>query len=219
MNAQEIIQQLNSLDTQNPGAWPGWARTAAAVLLALVLIGAGGWFLIKPVYEQVQAERATEQSLLAEFETKQKKVAALDAYRAQLAEMEQSFGAMLKQLPSKAEVANLLNDISQTRVAASLEEELFQPQGEIPKEFYAALPNKVVVVGSYHEMGSFVSAIAALPRIVTIEDVEIRSDAGAPNAAKSASAQLRMTAQVQTYRYLDDEEMAASKPATKGGKK
>lgn len=219
MNVQDIVQQLNTLDMQNPGAWPGWARTAAAVLLAVGLIAAGGWFLVKPIYEQVQAERLTEESLRGEFETKQKKVAALDAYKAQLVEMEQSFGAMLKQLPNKAEVPNLLNDISQTRVAASLEEELFQPQGEIPKEFYAALPNKVIVVGTYHEMGSFVGAIAALPRIVTIEDVEIRSDGSAPNAAKSASAQLRMTAQVQTYRYLDDEEAAAVKPAAKGGKK
>ncbi|MBI3171737.1 MAG: type 4a pilus biogenesis protein PilO [Hydrocarboniphaga effusa] len=217
MNAQEIIQQLNTLDMQNPGAWPGWVRTASAILLAIAVVAAGGWFLVKPVYEQVESERLTEESLRGEFETKQKKVAALDAYRAQLAEMEQSFGAMLKQLPSKAEVANLLNDVSQTRVAASLEEELFQPQGEIPKEFYAAIPNKVVLTGSYHEMGSYVGAIAALPRIVTIEDVEVRAIGGPPG--KIASAQLRMTAQVQTYRYLDDGEIAAASAPAKGGKK
>lgn len=216
MNTQEIIQQLNSLDMQNPGSWPGWIRTAAAVLLAITAGAAGEWFLVKPVYEQVEAERGTEQTLRSDFEAKQKKVAALDAYRAQLAEMEQSFGEMLKQLPSKAEVANLLNDISQTRVASSLEEELFQPQGEVAKEFYAAIPNKVIVVGNYHEMGSFVGAIAALPRIVTIEDAEIKSATG---QGKNQPTQLRMTAQVQTYRYLDDEEMAASKPAATGGKK
>ncbi|MEQ1440526.1 type 4a pilus biogenesis protein PilO [Fontimonas sp. SYSU GA230001] len=218
MNVQEIIQQLNTLDMQNPGAWPGWVRTAAAVLLGVILVGAGGWFLVNPVYEQIQAERVTEQNLRADFEAKQKKVAALDAYRAQLAEMEQSFGAMLKQLPSKAEVANLLNDISQARVAASLEEELFQPQSEMPKDFYAAIPNKIIVLGSYHEMGSFVGAVAALPRIVTIEDAEVRSTGG---KGKTAATQLRMTAQVMTYRYLDDSEIAASKPAAKGkgGKK
>src|SRR3546814_15768723 len=86
--------------------------------------------------------------------------------------MERSFGAMLKQLPSRAEVANLLNDISQARIASSLEERLFQPQGEVPKEFYAEIPNRIIVVGDYHEMGNFVSSVAALPRIVTIENVE-----------------------------------------------
>lgn len=217
MNVQEIVDQLNSLDMQNPGGWPGWIRTAAAILLAVAVIGAGGWFLIKPVYEQVTAARQQEQTLRSEFETKQKKVAAIDAFRAQLAEMEQSFGAMLKQLPSRAEVANLLNDISQTRVAASLEEELFQPQGEVPKEFYAAIPNKIIVLGGYHEMGSFVSAIAALPRIVTIENIEVRS--AADKGAKKPSARLRMTATAQTYRYLDDDEMAAKAPKKKGGKR
>lgn len=216
MNAQEILQQLQTLDMQNPGAWPGWARIGAAVLAVIVLVGAGTWFWLKPIYEEVEAARVQEQSLRQDFEAKQKKVAALDAYRAQLAEMERSFGDMLKQLPSKAEVANLLNDISQTRVASGLEEELFQPQGQIPKEFYAAIPNKIVVVGSYHEMGGFAGAIAALPRIVTIEDVEIKP-AGAAKG-KTSSTRLRMTATAQTYRYLDDDEIAASQPK-KGGKK
>lgn len=214
MNAQEILQQLQTLDMQNPGAWPGWARIGAAVLAVIVLVGAGTWFLLKPIYEEVEGARAQEQSLRQDFETKQKKVAALDAYRAQLAEMERSFGDMLKQLPSKAEVANLLNDISQTRVASGLEEELFEPQAQIPKEFYAAIPNKIVTVGTYHEMGGFAGAVAALPRIVTVEDVEIKPAGG---KGKTSSTRLRMTATAQTYRYLDDEEIAASQP--KGGKK
>ncbi len=216
MNVQEIVQQLQTLDMQNPGAWPAWARHGAVVFAAVLVIAAGAWVMVKPVYEEIESARSQEQTLRSEFETKQKKVAALDAYREQLAEMERSFGAMLKQLPSKAEVANLLNDISQTRVAASLEEELFQPQGEVPKDFYAAIPNKIVVVGGYHEMGGFASAIAALPRIVTIEDVEIRPSGG-KNEKKST--QLRMTATAQTYRYLDDDEVAARKPAAKGARK
>ncbi|WP_028081137.1 type 4a pilus biogenesis protein PilO [Solimonas soli] len=206
MNAQDIIRQLRTLDANNPGAWPTWARYAAAVLFAALLIAAGVWVLVKPVKEELDEARAEEQRLRADFETKQKKVAALDAYREQLAEMETSFGAMLKQLPSKAEVANLLNDVSQARIANSLEEELFEPQGEVPKEFYAEIPNKIVVVGEYHEMGGFASAVAALPRIVTIEDVEIR-----PTSAKTganAATQLRMTALAKTYRYLDDGEIA-----------
>ncbi len=218
MKPQEILQQLQSLDMQNPGAWPGWARWALVVLTTLALIGAGLWFGIKPIYEQVESARAQEKTLRTELEAKQLKVAGLDAYREQLAEMERSFGAMLKQLPSRAEVANLLIDISQARVAAGLEEELFQPQGEIPKEFYAAIPNRIVVIGDYHEMGTFVSSVAALPRIVTIENVEVRP-AGGKNAANST--RLRMTATAQTYRYLDDDEIAAAAPKNKkkGGKK
>ncbi len=230
MNAQEILEQLQTLDMQNPGAWPPWARMSAVVLTAIVLVAAGTWFLLKPVYEQVEAARAKELTLRTDFETKQKKVAALDAYREQLAEMERSFGAMLKQLPSRAEVANLLNDISQTRVASSLEEELFQPQSESPKDFYAAIPNKLILLGSYHEMGGFASAIAALPRIVTIENVEIRPAAGTGKNRGSAKSsitsqtRLRMTANAQTYRYLDDEEIDAAKPkkpakGKKGGTK
>ena len=124
--------------------------------------------------------------------------------------MERSFGAMLRQLPSKAEIANLLIDISQTRLANSLEEELFQPQGEQPKEFYAVVPNKIVVHGTYHEMGGFVSGVAALPRIVTVEDVDIKP---------GKKDQLRMTAVAKTYRYLDENELAAQTPKSKGPKK
>lgn len=216
MKAQDVLRQLQTLDVNNPGAWPIWARIGAAVLLAIVLSAAGIWVLVRPVSEELDAARQQELSLRSDFEAKQKKVAGLDAYREQLAEMEKSFGAMLKQLPSKAEVANLLNDISQMRIAASLEEELFQPESEIPKEFYAEIPNKIVVVGDYHEMGNFVSGVAALPRIVTIEDVEIR-----PINAKAAgtSTQLRMTATAKTYRYLDDEEIAVQKKPAKGAKK
>ncbi|WP_028007335.1 type 4a pilus biogenesis protein PilO [Solimonas flava] len=216
MKAQDVLRQLQTLDVNNPGAWPIWARIGAAVLLAIVLSAAGIWFLVRPVSEELDAARQQELTLRSDFEAKQKKVAGLDAYREQLAEMEKSFGAMLKQLPSKAEVANLLNDISQTRIASSLEEELFQPESEIPKEFYAEIPNKIVVVGDYHEMGNFVSGVAALPRIVTIEDVEIR-----PINAKAAGAstQLRMTATAKTYRYLDDEEIAVQKKPAKGKKK
>ncbi len=217
MKAQEIIQQLNSLDMQNPGAWPPWVRVGAVILTGVVLVAAGIWFAVKPVYEELQTAKAGETSLRDEFEKKQKKVAALDAYREQLAEMEKSFGAMLRQLPSKAEVANLLNDISQTRVASSLEEELFQPQGEVPKDFYAEIPNRITVTGTYHEMASFVSNIAALPRIVTIDNVEIRSAGGSKNKSDTL---LRMTGTAKTYRYLDDDEMPAKKPAGKaGGKK
>ena len=216
MNLQQYIDELNSLDPQNPGDWPLYARVGAAVLLAIVIGFAGYWFVIKPEQEILAQERGKEAGLFEEFETKQRKVAALDAYKAQLQEMEKSFGDMLRQLPGKAEVANLLNEISQTRVASSLEEELFKPQGDIIKDFYAELPNQIIVVGTYHEMGNFVSGVAALPRIVTIDEVDIRPVTATPQAGAKTDANsadggvlLRMQALAKTYRYLDDEETQA----------
>ena len=211
MNAQQILKELQTLDAQNPGNWPLYVRVAAVVIVMLIIAGAGYWYMVTPLLDELAGVQQEEVGLKQDFETKQKKVAALDALKEQLAEMERSFGAMLRQLPSKAEIANLLIDISQTRLANSLEEELFQPQGEQPKEFYAVVPNKIVVHGTYHEMGGFVSGVAALPRIVTVEEVDIRP---------GKKDQLRMTAVAKTYRYLDDSEIAAAKPKPKArGKK
>lgn len=208
MNVSDVVKQLQTLDIQQPGTWPQWVRMSAAFLAALLVVLLGLYLFVQPEYETLQSEQGKELTLRGEFETKQKKVAALDAYKDQLKEMERSFGAMLRQLPSKTEVANLLNDISQTRVASSLEEELFEPQRENPKDFYAEIPNRIVEVGTYHQMGNFVSAVAALPRIVTIDEVEIRP-VGGQGVAKDT---LRMTALAKTYRYLDDSEMPGKKP-------
>lgn len=220
MNFRQALGELQTLDLQNPGAWPGWVHIAAAILLAVILVAAGTWFVLVPMNDDLKLKREQETTLFSEFERKQKKVVALDAYKEQLQEMERSFGAMLKQLPSKSEVANLLSDISQTRVASSLEEELFQPQAEQPKEFYAEIPNKIVVTGSYHEMGAFVGGVAALPRIVTIDEVDIRSaKASSGRGAAPPTGDLRMTALAKTYRYLDDAELQAveaAKPKPKG---
>lgn len=212
MNWQKALQDLQTLDAQNPGAWPSWVHVAASILAGVGIIAAGIWFMVIPKHEELQQKQQQEVGLREEFERKQKKVAGFDAYKEQLAEMERSFGAMLRQLPSRTEVANLLNDISQTRVASNLEEELFQPQPEAVKDFYAEVPNRIVLVGGYHEMGSFVSGVAGLPRIVTIDEVELKS------AGKTSGRQLRMTALAKTYRYLDDGEIAASAPKA-GAKK
>ena len=193
---REILEELQSLDMQNPGAWPGWVHIAACVLLAVLLLGGGGYFLVEPEYEDLQKEQQKEVSLRQEFESKQQKVAALDAYKAQLDEMQRSFGDMLRQLPSKAEVANLLNDISQTRIASNLNEELFQPTSDVPKDFYVEMPNKITVTGTYHDMGQFVSGVAALPRIVVIDEIDLR-----PVGDKKTM--LRMSAMAKTYRYND----------------
>jgi type IV pilus assembly protein PilO len=212
-NFQQILNELQTLDAKNPGAWPLWARLAAVIILAIVILVAGTMLFIKPQMDELDQAQAQEQSLRDEFVKKQEKVAALDAYKAQLEEMRKSFGSMLRQLPSKTEVASLLNDISQTRIASSLEEELFKPQAEVPKDFYAEIPNQITVVGTYHEMGSFVSGIAALPRIVTIDDIEIHPVA--PGKGIPAN-ELRMQAYAKTYRYLDDDEVAAKQPKAPG---
>ena len=208
---QQIQRELQSLDPKDPGAWPLYVQVALVVIVMAVIGTVGYVQFVKPKLEELAAVQQLEQGLKTDFEAKQRKVAALDALKEQLAEMERSFGAMLRQLPSKAEIANLLIDISQTRLASSLEEELFQPQGESPKEFYAEVPNRITVVGTFHEMGTFVSGVAALPRIVTIEDIDIKPVGG------TKKDQVRMTALAKTYRYLDANEIAAAAPK-KGAK-
>lgn len=207
------FEELQGLDLQNPGAWPDWVRAAAAILLASVLIAGAYWYLIKDRYEEAERAARTEQQLRGDFETKQRRAAALDAYRERLEKMERDFGTMLRQLPGRAEVANLLNDISRTRSANNLDEEIFEPQSEVVRDFYAELPNRIVVVGRFHDMGRFVSDIAQLSRIVTIEEVEI-SRTGGGRGAEGDGESLRMSATAKTYRYLDDDELAAQRQTT-----
>jgi type IV pilus assembly protein PilO len=146
--------------------------------------------------------------------TKARRAANLDGYRQQLAEMEKSFGAMLRQLPNKTEVPNLLVDISQTGLAAGLEEKLFQPQGENKKDFYAELPIKIRLTGSYHAFGNFVSGIAVLPRIVTLHDITI-----SPAGKDAAPDDLVLDVTAKTYRYLDESEVEAESDKNAEGRK
>ena len=137
----------------------------------------------------------------------------LDAYKAQLAEMEQSFGAMLRKLPNKTEVPNLLTDISQQGSGAGLDQKLFQPGQQVNKDFYAELPIRMRLTGTFHAIGAFVSGIAALPRIVTLHDVAI-----SPVGREAGADQLQLDVTAKTYRYLDEEEQAASQPQQPGGR-
>jgi type IV pilus assembly protein PilO len=155
----------------------------------------------------LQQREDTEQQLRSEFRTKHSKAVNLAAYKQQLADIEKSFGALLRQLPSKTEVPNLLVDISQTGLAAALEEKLFQPGVEVKKDFYAELPIHIQLTGSYHEFGAFVSGIAALPRIVTLHDIQITPISKEKSAAYD---QLQLDLTAKTYRYLDDDEVAAA---------
>ncbi len=193
-----FIDDLKNLDQQNPGTWPLPIQLAAAAILCVALIYAGYHFDISKQIEELTGIEAKEQEHKTVFESKQKKVANLVPLREQMKEMEQSFGDMLRQLPNKTEVAALLVDISQTGLAAGLEFELFQPKAEVPTEFYAELPISIKISGSYHQMGEFVSGLAALPRIVTTHDIKIQKGASPGNLTMSATA--------KTYRAIEEEE-------------
>ena len=197
-----LIEQLRTLDPRDPGRWPLAVR-GFFVGIVFIACSAIAWYMFvwnddRPVLQKAEAD---EMDLRSQFENKQQRAANLDAYKAQLGEMERSFGAMLRQLPGKTEVPNLLVDISQTGLAAVLQEKLFQPGAEVSKGFYAELPIKIRLVGTYHEFGNFVSGIAALPRIVTLDDIQI-----SPASDKAGTYDnLTMDLTAKTYRYIEDE--------------
>ena len=216
---KELFDQLRALDPNDPGRWPVGVRLGTAVLLFALAASAGYYFFVwKSLHPVLLEERAKEATLFDTLEIKARKAANLQAYKEQLAEMEKSFGAMLRQLPNKTEVPNLLVDVSQTGLGAGLDEKLFQPQGEVRKDFYAELPISIRLTGDYHQMGNFASGVAALPRIVTLHDIEIT-----PAGGKDLSAgDLVLNVTAKTYRYLDEDEQEpadADKGAKKAGKK
>jgi type IV pilus assembly protein PilO len=199
-----LLEELQSLDPRDPGRWPLPVRAGAVAIAFVVLTVALIYFFVwdeqRPELQQRQDE---EQALRQEFHNKHAKAVNLELYKQQLKDIERSFGALLRQLPGKTEVPNLLVDISQTGLSSGLEEKLFQPQQEVKKDFYAELPIKIRLTGSYHQFGQFVSGIAALPRIVTLHDIDIRSE------NKDAYDQLSLELTAKTYRYLDEDEIAA----------
>jgi type IV pilus assembly protein PilO len=208
-----ILDDLKSLDPNDPGRWPLPVRAGAVVLCFVVLSAALFYFFVwsdqKPRLDQASAE---ETELRNTFQTKHSKAVNLAVYQQQLADIERSFGALLRQLPGRTEVPSLLVDISQVGVGAGLEEKLFQPSTELKKDFYAELPIKIRLTGSYHQMGEFVSGIAALPRIVTLHDIKITPD------SKDAYDALSFELTAKTFRYLDDAEVAAEKGKAPKGK-
>ena len=203
-----ILDELRALDPRDPGRWPLAVRAAAvAICFVAVAIGLIYVFVWQDRMPELQQREDQEQALRNEFRNKHSKAINLAIYKQQLSDIEKSFGALLRQLPSKTEVPNLLVDISQTGLAAALEEKLFQPGQEVKKDFYAELPIHIQLTGSYHEFGAFVSGIAALPRIVTLHDIQITPI----NKDKNVSFdQLQLDLTAKTYRYLDDDEIAAA---------
>lgn len=206
------FQELQNLDPKNIGSWPLFARILTLVVVFIVVVGAGYWFLIRDQQAQLADDAKKEITLKQEFEQKAAQAANLEIYKKQLEEMTKSFGTMLRQLPGQTEIPSLLQDISQTAQVDGLKQDLFQPENEVRKDFYAEKPIRIVVEGDYHEFGKFVSDVAALPRIVTVHDIDIR-----PQAGDSKGENLIMTLTAKTYRYLEDAQGGGRKPR-KGGR-
>ena len=195
-----IVEELQSLDINDVGRWPLVFRAGVIAIVFVAVVGLGIYsFIYKDKAPQLEREKTTEETLRVTFENKQKKAANYNAYKAQLDQMEQSFGTMLRQLPGKTEIPSLIVDVSQTGLAAGLQEKLFQPQGEVRKDFYAEKPIKITLSGGYHEIANFVSGVASLPRIVTLHDINITPE------GNEGFDKLTLAVTAKTYRYLEEE--------------
>jgi len=209
-----FIEELQNLDYSNPGGLPPWVKLAAVILLMIVIGGVGYGLQIKDQIAILKKEEATEESQKLEFKIKQKKASQLPAYKAQLEEMEVILNSMLKQLPSKNEMSDLIVDISQTALSSGIDNELFKPGAEIIKEFYAEKPISLRMIGTYHDFGKFVSGVASLPRVVilTMHDISLKP------IKNGKSGVLLLEGTARTYRYLDDEEQAEVDSQNETGK-
>lgn len=205
------LADINNLDLKDITSAPAPVRAIVLAFLFLAII-AGGWYLVwSDANLALQAARQEEQSLRASYTVKKGEVFHYEAYQRRLVEVEQSLAAMLRQLPDRSQMDALLADINQVGVGRGLEFNLFRPGGESLADFYATLPVSIKVSGSYHDIGSFVSDLARMPRIVTLHDVNLSPD---------KESLLNMEARVQTYRYLDENELAAvRRQKTAGGAK
>ena len=210
---QQLAMDFKTLDPKDPGLWPLAPRVVILLSLFLALLasawgfGAFGWSV---QLEELDAKKAQEAKHKEDWISKKRQAVNLDEYRRQLAEIDRSFGALLKQLPNKAEMGDMLVDINKAAQGRGLLVELFKPGGEAPKEFYAEVPIALNLTGTYHDIGGFTGDIAKLPRIVTLNDISMAAN---PNGT------LAMRATAKTFRYLDDSEIANQKKAAKGGKK
>ena len=211
MNLDDLKKlDLQALDWKNVGSFPIAIRAVLLVGVFLAICAGGYFAAIKDALETWDRAKAEEVSLRSTYSDRANKATNLDAYKAQLQQMDRQFGELLRQLPGRTEIENLVEEIAREALSSNLKQELFKPQNEQIKEFYAELPIQVRVVGNYHDMGAFASDLGQLSRIVTLNDVTI-------SAAKDGG-QLQMDATARTFRYLDDEEVAAQRKSSKAAK-
>ena len=205
---------LKELDFNNIGSWPQKAKIGFCVIMGLLIVFLAYWLFVRDKREELATLERTESELRADFEEKQGRAANLEPLKQQLAQMEQVLQQMLRQLPSKNEMPDLIVDVSQTALATGISNELFQPGPETQKEFYAEKPITLRMVGTYHQFGAFVSGVASLPRVVimTMHNISLTPRAGKPGL-------LVLQGTIKTYRYLDDEEIAAQGAPAAGGSK
>jgi len=200
MNLSEIdLNDIDVEDLKKIGSAPLPVRITIIVVLCIALLIAGYFFDTTTQISELDKVTAEEKQLRMVFAGKQAKAANLEAYKQQLEEMRTSFGTLLRQLPNETEIETLLTDISQTGISAGLEIDYFKPEGLRPKEFYSEYPIKLKVTGRYHEFAEFISGVAALPRIVTIQDISI-----SPSDSKKGGVKLTMELTAITYQYLDE---------------
>jgi len=204
---------LRELDFNNTGSWPREYKIGACVLIGLLIFFLLWYVITREKGDELTSLETQEATLRSEFETKQGKAANLEPLKQQLAQMEQQLQQMLRQLPSKTEMPDLIVDISQTAIATGIQNDLFKPGEEVPREFYAEQPIALRMVGTYHQFGAFVSGVASLPRVVimTMHDISLKPrDGGADGLASiGPNSSLELSGTVKTYRYLDEEETAA----------
>ncbi len=201
------LDDIRKLNPREIGTWPVLPKLVALLLLLVALVAAGYWFDWRNQIATLESARQKEQQLRTAFLGKQKQAVNLEAYRQQLATIEQEFGEMLKQLPNRSEMEALLTDINQAGLGRGLQFLLFKPaQAERTSEFYAELPISIKLTGNYHDMGAFASDVSQLPRIVTLNDIALTAD---------KQGTLTMDATARTYRYLDEAEIAAQRRAAR----
>ncbi|MDY6799497.1 MAG: type 4a pilus biogenesis protein PilO [Pseudomonadota bacterium] len=186
---------INDLDINNAGVWPAPVKAIVVLIVFGLVLGGGYWFFIKDQYAQLERVEQQEQELREKYEQKAYRVANLDTFKAQMEEMEETFGALVRQLPGETEVPGLLEDITNTALGSGLTLKEIKLQPEVTRDFYAELPINIRVTGGYHELASFVSSVAGLPRIVTLHDLTIQ-----PTSGKGGD-QLDMQVVARTYRY------------------
>jgi len=200
IDINDIVEKINNLDAndiKNIGSAPKPVKIISLVVIFIAVLAAGYFLKITKLNQQLDSLAAKESTLRTTYDQKQATAVNLDAYTQQLDDMRKSFGTLLRQLPDKTEIESLLTDISQTGIAAGLEIEFFKPDQLVSKEFYSEYPIKLKVSGRYHQFANFVSGVAALPRIVTLQDIQI-----APEKEKSVKMVMDLT--VVTYQYLEE---------------